>query len=514
MLVVLVAVGGAMAAPVGSGPSGTLRISIISDATLNPFTFPQQIATQMVASTVFDKLTRYRPGDMQTVGDLATSWVPADDGRVWVVKLKRGVRWHDGRPFTAEDVKFTLESIANPNVRALYRSALRGLRRVDVIDEYTARVEYSEPFPSFPVVVGWWIIPMAPKHLLEGKDLNDLSDFAQRPVGTGPFKIKETVKGSHVLVEANPDYAYGPPRLKNIAFKILPDINTVMAQLRAGELDLAQIEAVQRDALANVPHLQFRITEQPSVFFIALNNTRWPFNDRRVRQAMMIGLNRPAIISQIYKGTTPIATGPYPRAFGPYYDKSLQPYPYDANRAKALLAEAGFRPGPDGVLQKDGRPLTFELMVDRGNPVREQIALFAQQSWKEIGANVRIAAEEWSVYIRRGNQLPGDYDARTGWRITAPDPDKTAEYTTTGSNNHYGYSNPEVDRLMLQAREIVDRQKRVPLYYRIQNLIYQDVPVIWINYRTEILAMNKRVKNYPNLMLEDALFWMHLPTVD
>lgn len=510
----LLLTGGVPPAPAGPTAAGTLRIAIVGDATLNPFTFPQQISTQMVASTIFSNLTRYRPGDLQTVGDVAASWVPAEDGRVWVLKIKRGVRWHDGKPFTAEDVKFTLEAIVNPNVRALYRSALRGLRRVDVIDEHTARVEFGDPFPSFPIVVGWWIVPMAPKHLLDGKDLNDLSDFAQNPVGTGPFRLKEVVKGSHVLVEANPNYHWGPPKLKNIVFKILPDINTVMAQLRAGELDLAQVEAIHRDAMRGVPHLQFRITEQPSAFFIALNNTRWPFTDKRVRQAMMYGLNREAMISQIYKGTTPIATGPYARAFGPFYDKSLKPYPFDLSRAKALLAEAGFRPGPDGVLQREGRPLTFELMVDRGNPVREQIALFAQQSWKELGANVKLAAEEWSVFVRRGNMQPGDYDARTGWRITAPDPDKTAEYTTGGANNHYGYSNAEVDRLMQQARQIIDKQKRVELYYRIQNLIYQDVPVIWINYRTEILAMNKRVRNFPNLMLEDALFWMHLPSAE
>lgn len=501
-------------APAGPSAAGTLRISIVSDATLNPFTFPQFIATQMVASTVFGNLTRYRPGDLQTVGDLATSWVPAEEGRVWVFKLKRGARWHDGKPFTAEDVKFTLENVANPNVRALYRSALRGLRRVDVIDEQTARIEFADPFPSFPIVVGWWIIPMTPKHLLDGKDLNDLSDFAQRPVGAGPFKFKEAVKASHVLVEANPDYHWGAPKLKNIVFKVLPDINTVMAQLRAGELDLAQVEAIHRDALVGVPHLRFRITEQPSAFFIALNNTRWPFTDKRVRQALMHGLNREAIISQIYKGTTPIATGAYARAFGPYYDSSLKPYPFDVAKAKALLAEAGFQPGPDGILQKDGKPLAFELMVDRGNPVREQIALFAQQSWKQLGANVRLTAEEWSVFVRRGNLLPGDYDARTGWRITAPDPDKTAEYTTGGVSNHYGYSNPEVDRLMLQARQTLDKQKRIELYRRIQNIIYQDVPVVWINYRTEILAMNTRVKNFPNLMLEDALFWMHLPSAE
>jgi peptide/nickel transport system substrate-binding protein len=497
----------------GPAASGTIRVAMVSDAALNPFTFPQQIATQFVASTVFSKIARVRPGDMTPVGDLATSWVPADNGRTWVFKFRRGVKWHDGTPFTANDIKFTLENIVNPNVRALYRSALRGLRRVDVLDDYTARIEFDSPVPSLPVLLSWWIVPMAPKHLLDGKDLNDLSAFAQAPVGSGPFKYKEAVKGSHVLVEANPDYYMGAPKLKSVVYKVLPEINTVMAQLRAGELDLAQVEAIHRDALQNVPHLGFRITEQPSVFFIALNNARWPFNDKKVRQAMMHGLNREAIISQIYRGTAPIASSPYPRAYGAYFDASIKPYAFDVNRAKQLLTEAGFRPGSDGVLQKDGRPLAFELMVDRGNPVREQIALFAQQSWRQIGANVRVTAEEWSVFVRRGNLQPGDYDARTGWRITALDPDKTPEYTTGGANNHFMYSNPEVDRLMAQGRAIFDRQQRIPIYHRVQKLIYDDVPLIWINYRTEILAMNKRVRDYPNLMLEDALFWMHLPRI-
>ncbi len=196
-----------------------------------------------------------------------------------------------------------------------------------------------------------------------------------------------------------------------------------------------------------------------------------------------------------------------------YTHPNLKPYAYDVSRAKRLLAEVGFRPGPDGVLQKDGKRLAFELMVDRGNPVREQIALFVQQSWKQLGADVKLDPQEWSVYIRRGNALPGDYDARTGWRITPPDPDKTAEYTTGGVNNHYGYSNPEVDRLMAQARATTDKQKRIALYHKIQEILYNDVPLVWINYQTEILAMNKRVNGYPNLGIRDALQWMHLVSV-
>lgn len=490
-------------------PAGVLRTNIISDVTLNPFTFPQQLPTTMVVKTIFSTLTRYRPGDLQPVGDLASSWQTVENGRVWVFKLKRGVRWHDGRPFTAADVKFTLENIVNPQVKAQFRSSLQGLQRVDVIDDYTVRLEFDQPYASLPIVLAW-NVPITPKHLLEGKDLNDLSDFAQRPVGTGPFRLREVVKGSHVTVGANPDY-YGPkPKLQAIVFKVLPDINTVVAQLRTGELDLAVVESLHKEALARVPQLTFKVLELPSAFYIALNNTRWPLTERAVRQALMYGLNRQLMVERILKGDAPLAAGAYATAFGPFTNPKLTPYAYDANKAKQLLAEAGFRPGLDGVLQKDGKRLAFELMVDKGNPVREQIALFTQQSWRQLGADVRLTAEEWSVYIRRGNALPGDYETRTGWRITSPDPDKTAEYTSKGVNNHYGYANPEVDRLMAQARTTTDRQRRIGLYHRIQELLYQDVPVIWVYYQTEILAMNKRIEGYPNLGIRDALQWMHL----
>ncbi len=291
-------------------PAGVLRTSIISDVTLNPFTFPQQLPTTMVAKTIFSTLTRYRPGDLQPVGDLATFWQALEEGRVWIFKLKRGVRWHDGRLFTAHDVKFTLENIVNPKVKAQFRSALRGLKSVDVIDDFTVRLEFEQPFGSLPIVLAW-NIPMTPRHILEGKDLNDLSDFAQKPVGTGPFRLMEVVKGSHVTVEVNPDYYGGTPKLQAIVFKVIPDINTVVAQLRTGELDLAVVESLHKEALAGVANLTFKVTELPSTFYIALNNTRWPFTERLVRLALMHGLDRELIVQRILKGDAPLAAGAY-----------------------------------------------------------------------------------------------------------------------------------------------------------------------------------------------------------
>jgi peptide/nickel transport system substrate-binding protein len=515
LLAIIVALG-ALAPPGGEaqGPPGLLRVSIIGDVTLNPFTQPQQLPTTQVLKVVFSTLTRYRPGDLAPVGDLATSWQPLEGGKVWEFKLRRGVRWHDGKPFGAADVKFTLETIVNPNVKALFRSALKGLTRVDIVDDATVRVVMEQPVASLPIVLAW-NIPIAPKHLLDGKDLNDLSDFAQKPVGTGPFRWKEAVKGAHIALEAFPDYYGGPPKLRTLVFKIVPDINTVVAQLRTGELDMAVIEDVHRETLERTPHLAFKVTHLPSTFGIAFNNSRWPFTDRMVRQALTHGLNRELIVQRIIKGDSPLATGPYAKAFGPFYNANLKPYPYDPARAKALLAEAGFTPGGDGVLfAKDGRRLAFELMVDKGNPVREQVALYAQQAWKQLGVDVKLRVEEWSVYIKKGNQLPaGDYDARTTWRITPPDPDKTAEYTTGGINNHYAYSHPEVDRLMAEGRAVTDQARRVAIYHRIQEIIYGDAPHAWINNQTEILAMNRRVRDLPDLGLRDALQWMHVVSV-
>ncbi|HVQ74538.1 MAG TPA: ABC transporter substrate-binding protein [Candidatus Binatia bacterium] len=509
LAVSLAVVIGAGDARAQGGPPGVLQIAVISDVTLNPFTLPQQLPTLMVSKVIFGTLTRYQPGDGKPVGDLAASWKTMDDGRAWEFKLRPGVTWHDGKPFTAADVKFTLENIVNPQVKALFRSQLQGLQRVDTPDDLTARLVFKDPMPALPIVLGYNIY-IAPKHLLDGKDLNTLDEFIRQPVGTGPFKFKEAVKGSHVAVEANPAYHGGAPKLHTVVFKVVPDVNSVVAQLRTGELDLAVVTANHRDTLASAPNLAFKVTVLPSTFYLALNNARWPFNDRLVRHALMHGLNRELMVQRLVRGDAPLAGGPYADAFGPYVNKDLKPYPHDVGRAKALLAEAGFTPGADGVLQKDGKRLAFSLMVDKGNPEREQIALYAQQSWKQLGADVKVDVEEWSVYIKRGNQIPsGDYDARTSWRITSADPDKTAEYTTGGVNNHYAYSNPEVDALMAKARSTVEEGARVAIFRKLQEAIYRDVPVVWIYHQTEILAMSKRVKGYPDLGIRDALPWVH-----
>ena len=487
---------------------GQMSLAIISDPTFNPFTWPGQFSTVMAAKPLWSTLVKYEPGTMKAIPDLATAWEPAPDGLAWTFKLRQDVKWHDGQPFTAADVKFTIDNIMNPQVNALFRSNLVGLKGAEVVDDHTVKLVMDKPFASLPIQLGY-NIAMAPRHLLEGKDLNTLDEYIQKPIGTGPFRIKELVKGSHIAMEAFPDFYEGRPNLDGLVFKVVPEINTQVAQLRTGELDLALIEPPHKETLRNQQNLQFSTVEQPNTFYFCLNNAREPFNDKRVRLALTLGCNRQLMVERILRGEAPLAAGAYGTAFGEFQNKNLKPYPYDPDRAKALLGEAGWKPGADGIMEKDGKKMSFGFMVDKGNPTREQMALALQQDWKKIGVDIQVEVEEFNVYLRRGNSRPGDYDTRTGWRITAPDPDKTPEYTTQGSNNHYMYSNAEVDQLMEQGKAESDPAKRKQIYDQIQQLIYDDVPIVWVYYWTEIIALNKAINGLPEMGIRDSLTYTH-----
>ncbi len=487
---------------------GQMAFAVISDPTLNPFTWPGQVSTIMVAKPLWSTLTKYEPGTMKVVPDLATSWEAAPDGLSWTFKLRQGVKWHDGKPFTAADVKFTLDGIINPQVNALFKGNLTVLKEIQAVDDHTVKLVLDKANSTLPIQFGY-NVAMAPKHLLEGQDLNTLAEYIQKPIGAGPFKVVEIAKGSHVAMEANPDYYDGRPSLDRLVYKVIPEINTQVAQLRTGELDLALIEPPHKETLRGQQNLQFLTVEQPNTYYIALNNAREPFTDKRARMALMLATNRQLMVERILRGEAPLAAGAYGTAFGEFQNKDLKPYPYDPDKAKSLMAEVGWTPGADGVLQKDGKKLSIKYLLDKGNPTREQIALAAQQDWKKIGVDVEIDVVEFNVLLQRVRPNPGEYDVVSAWRITAPTPDKTAEYTSKGAFNHYAYSNPEVDKLMGEGLGENDPRKRVDTYHRIQQLMYDDVPVVWVYYWTEIIALNKAINGFPQMGIRDALTYTH-----
>ena len=500
------------AVPASQAAGGSLTFALIGDPTLNVFTWPNQLPSVLVAKNVFSTLVKYSAEDGVTVvPDLATEWSASPDGLVWTFNLRQGVTWHDGQPFTADDVKFTLDGIRSENVRAQFRSALRGVTDVAVVDPQTVTITSSEPVGSLPTLLAY-NIAIAPKHLLDGQDLNELTDFVQKPVGTGPYMVQEIVSGDRVVLSANTNYFEGAPKIGTLTYKVVPDINSVVAQLLTGELDMATVEASNLEALKQGGGLTTTSALEPNTFAVYLNNTRWPFDNPLVRKAATMAIDRQAIVDQLLLGEGVVATSSHSPAYGEFYNPNIQPYPFDLAQAEALMTEAGFTK-QDGLWAQDGKPIRIELMVDKGNSTREQLALVVQQYWQDFGIEATLAVEEWSVYIERGGQLPGDYDARTGWRITAPDPDKTSEYGTGGAVNHYGYSNPVADDLLARGRTEIDPAARVAIYHELQQVLYDDCPIVWMYYPNGIIAHNARLQGVPQIGVRDALLYVYQMSV-
>jgi peptide/nickel transport system substrate-binding protein len=504
-IAVILAAGGAAAQAPQRG--GVVRIPVIGNPTPNIFTTPGGFADIVVGKALFNTLVKYGSPDLRPAPDLAESWSLSEDQKVWTFRLRKGAKWHDGAPVTAEDVKFTLDAILNPKVNAAFRAFVRGLTKAEVVDAHTVRLHLESPVGPFLTLLAY-NIAIKPKHLLEGRDLNAPSEFIRKPVGTGPFKFQEAVAGSHFSLVANPDYFEGRPHLDGVVFKVLPNINTQLAQMRTGELDIMLVEPHQLEIFKGIAGVEISTVNQVNHFFAALNNTHPLFKDRRVRQALAHAVDRQAIVDTILAGKGQVATGPIPPVLEWAYNPNVKRYPFDPERAKALLAEAGWKPGGDGILHRDGQPFRFTYMVDKGNAVREQIATILQQYWKRIGLEVTLRVEEWSVYYKIGN-ITRDYLARNAWRISPPDPDIASQYMTGGTENHYQYSNPEVDRLLQEARALADPARRKPLYFKAQEIIAEDAPVIWLYYPHEIRAITKRLHGFPGLPYRDALTYLH-----
>jgi peptide/nickel transport system substrate-binding protein len=487
-------------------PAGTVSIALNGDPTLNIFTWPNQLPSVLVAKNVFSCLLRYSAEDGYTpVADLATDWSISDDGLVWTFNLRDGVTWHDGEPFTAEDVKFTLDSILDEEVRAQFRAALAGVTEVAVVDPLTVTITSERPIGSLPILLAY-NIAIGPKHILEGQDLNEISDFVQNPIGTGPYRVTEVASGDRVTLEAYPDYFDGAPSIGTVIYKVVPDINNVVAQLQTGELDIATVEPANFEALQNAEHIVYNAALEPNTFAVYLNNRRWPFDNPLVRKAVTMAIDRQTIVDQLLLSEGVLATSSHSPAFGDFYNPDITPYPYDVEQAAALMEEAGFAL-ENGRWVQDGQPFEVEMFVDKGNPTREQLALFVQQLLQDFGIGVDLQVIEWSVYIERGTA--GDYDVRTGWRIAAPDPDKTSEYGTDGAVNHYGYSNPKVDELLAAGRTETDHEARVAIYHELQQVLYDDCPIVWMYYPHGVIAYNSRIENMPPIGIRDALLYVY-----
>ena len=490
----------------------TLRFPLRGNPAPWPVSQPSLVNSIMVFKVLFNSMVKFSAKDGTTiVPDLAVSWEHSPDVKVWTFRLRKGVKWHDGRPFTAEDVKFNYDVHRNKKFRSRMNRQVKNLTKVEILDSHTVRFTFSEPIAALLPTMAY-NVPVFPKHLLAGKDLKypgkTAQAFLENPIGTGPYKFKEFKRGSYFLVEANSDYWDGKPKIGEVYFKVLPDLNAQVAQLKANELDVVwEVEPSLIDAVKGIPNARIHKKEAPYYNWFLMNQKNSLFTDRRVRQAIAMAFDKDTIANKILKGMVMPAVGPVQPAIKWAYPKNVKGLPYDPSKAKRLLAEAGWKPGSDGILRNaKGEKFAFEISGDKGNPTRELMFQVCQQYLRKLGMDVSVKLYEFNNLMRiyRG----GTFATRFAYWITKPDPDVTDYFGTGGALNFIKYSNPAVDKLLKEGNSTSDKTKRAAVYKKVQKMLADDVPGVYMYYKTEHIAVNKRIKNYPEIGVRDWLLYV------
>lgn len=435
-----------------------------------------------IGALCYNGLVKYDK-DIRIVGDLAESWEVSADGLVITFHLRKGVKWHDGHPFTAEDVLYTYKVTIDPKTPTAYSGDFMKVKKAEVLDTHTFRVTYDKPFA--PALMSWGAAVM-PKHLLEGKDITR-SPLTRHPVGTGPYIFKEWVTGQKIVLISNSEYFEGRPYIDGFILRIIPDMATMFLELRAKGIDMMNLTPLQFTRQTENPFFRKNFNKYRYLAFAYTYlgyNLRNPlFADRRIRQAISYAINKEAIIQGILLGYGRPATGPFkPGTWA--HNADVKKYPYDPQKARGLLAEAGWTDTDgDGILDRGGQPFTFEIITNQGNEIRAKTAEIVQKQLAEVGIQVKIRTIEWAALVNEFINK-GRFDATVlGWTIPM-DPDIFdvwhSSKTKPGELNFISFKNREVDDLLEKARGTFNVRERKRCYDRIQEILAEEQPYTFL----------------------------------
>jgi peptide/nickel transport system substrate-binding protein len=440
--------------------------------------------------------------DTNLVPDLAESWDLAPDCLDLTFKLRRNVRWHDGQPFTAADVVFTHQLMVHPKTPSPYKEDFQQVESVKALDPYTVQVRYKQPFAK---AVMTWSQTMLPKHLLErymreGK-LREAPQNFTSPVGTGPYRFQEIRSGEKIVVVANPDYYAGPPYISRIVYRIIPSQATIFLELKARGIDASTLTALQYKRQTDYPAFRKAYNKYryaANVYtYLGLNHKDPRFADKRVRQALAYAINKRDLIEGVRLGLAREATGPFKPGTW-VYNPNVRTYPYDPARARALLAEAGWKTtNAEGLLVKDGQPFTFELLISQGSDEGRKIAEVIQAQLREIGIGVELRVLEWAAFLKEHIKKRRFTAAAMAWSIGLDSDQYSIWHSSqTGPDefNFISYANPEVDQLLERGRRTCLQSERKRAYDRVQEILAEDQPLIFLFFRDTLPAVASRIR--------------------
>jgi peptide/nickel transport system substrate-binding protein len=426
---------------------------------------------------------------------LAESYSITPDGLQYTFKLRRGVKWQDGTDFTADDVKYTYEYYMNPANAANKAINFKSVAGVQTPDKYTVVVKMKEPYAPFLVNTATEFILNAKYHGRMGEKA-----YKSRPMGTGPFKLRDWRPAEYTIVDAFDQHFRGRPSIDSFRQDVVSEASVRAIALKSGNSDSATWPLLAEDNLAfeaNPNYVVFR-TSSTGVNHFPINNKLPQFSDKRVRQALLHATDRQRLIDDVFKGTAIIAHSIYPPAMRTWYDRTVKTYDYNQTRARALLEEAGWRMGPGNVRVKDNQRLSFTCSVITGDRARRPEAEIVQQDLAAVGIEMKIVERPVATIL---SELPkGQMDASLfNWTYNsgATEPDPQSTLRTGGVRNFANYSNARMDELLAQGVREIDVKKRVKIYNEMQKIFVEDAPVLYVMYWDWFNVFNKRIKGLP-----------------
>lgn len=476
--------------------------------TLNPLLATDQVS-YLVYKWIYDPLVDM-DRDQHFVGVLARSWEISDGGRQMTLHLRKNVRWHDGVPFTADDVVFTFRAMAGKNVDdPAWKGVADRIAHVRKLDRWTVLIEWKKPYaPGLADL----ILYILPRHLYETDkgdlNLND-NPWNFKPIGTGPYEFESWQRGQSITLKANPHYFKGRPHLDRLVFRILPDSQSQYAAFLTGHLDLARLSpgllAKARTDPSFVGHAHLFEYMSREFFYMAWNeNGSNPFfRDRRVRLAMTLALDRKGVVEHLLHGHGVLCSGPFfPGGWAA--DPAIAPVPFDPARARRLLRQAGWRDSDgDGWLDREGRRFEFTcLYPEEADAFRRFLALF-QQDLKQVGVKMDLAPLEWNTFLQRTSQHR--FEAYLSGYTMGDDPNPYAMYDSreaailpdgsAAGANDVSYSNPQMDALLKAQLVEMNRRRRQKLLWKIHDIIARDQPQSFLFIPTTLAAVDKRIQD-------------------
>lgn len=448
----------------------------------------------------FDGLVRYTT-DLKPVGDLAASWDISNGGKTYVFHLRHGVKWQDGKPFTAADVVFTVHAALNPKNNSYMKPYFMvGGKPVTVteIDPYTVRFDLPQPSNTFLFNMWKQNTVIVPKHLLEGKNLQTDKAFNLHPIGTGPYEVIKYIPKQEVMLKANPNYFLGVPKIKYWIFKEMEDQNAALSALASDNITAMEAGGKPaRKAVSKIPGVKLYGYNAGWVFGMTFNTRRAPFTDKTVRQAIAYAIKRNEMVKTIEGQSVATAwslIGP-PNTW--QYDANVKRYPYDPSKAEQMLKQDGWVRGSDGILTKNGKKLEFQLAIQAkatdSDPMPFAVAI--QNTLSKIGIKVDILQLDRASLQPRLEQHH-NFDAYLWWDGYSFVPDLSA-FWLTSSEDPSGYANPQLDQLIHVANTTPDHALRKKTLDTIAEQIANDVPIIPLYYYRGYVAIHDYVKGIP-----------------